>query len=616
MGSQGATGQIGATGIGSQGSTGPTGATGLGATGSTGVQGSTGIQGGIGATGQGSTGATGVSFVITRQSFTTQPIATGNRTFTYATANVGWTYGSRLRVVANSAYPFDWMEGNIVAFSSSFVTIDIDRTQGAGTFSDWVIGLTGEGATGLTGSTGSTGLTGSTGSTGQIGSTGLIGSTGSTGPVGSTGPSGGPTGATGATGFGATGATGQDGIPGQSTTFYNYKADAATTSGSPAAGYIYWNNLSQISASTIVLSHIEALGNAIDVFFQLFKIGDKFVIQDKTNASNSQTWQISATPTIVLNDYVSIPVTLVTSTGTSQFITNQDIIFAIVSSGLVGATGSTGPTGSTGLIGATGIAAPSGGIRWSYIGDGIQTNFSIVGAISNLSTAYIVAIDGVIQDPINYSVSGTILTMSSAVPLSSDIVIVGLNGVTGATGPAGGPMGSTGSTGATGATGVGATGATGGTGQFGSTGATGPVPANAVTTNTIQTITALKTLTDIVVTNEAGFGIPVETKQAPTITAGTLTLDLSTGTLFYVSLNSNITSLVFTNVPTSPKVYSFVLQFVADGTLRTISWPASVRWGLAGVPVPTSTLNKIDVISLLTHDGGANWFGFSSGQAF
>lgn len=123
--------------------------------------------------------------------------------------------------------------------------------------------------------------------------------------------------------------------------------------------------------------------------------------------------------------------------------------------GATGATGVTGVTGATGAAGAAGAASPAGGIRWAYTGDGIQTQFSVVGAISTLATAFLVAIDGVVQDPNNYSISGTILTFSQAVPNGSQIVIVSLNGIqgatgfgaTGATGPSGGPTGATGATG-------------------------------------------------------------------------------------------------------------------------------------------------------------------------
>jgi hypothetical protein len=120
---------------------------------------------------------------------------------------------------------------------------------------------------------------------------------------------------------------------------------------------LFWNNASQVAATSITLSHIDALGNDIDVFFPLFKTGDTFVIQDQNNSNNFQTWEISATPTIVLNSYISIPSTLVTSagTGTTGFANNHQLIFAIVSSGLVGATGATGATGVQGSTGATGV---------------------------------------------------------------------------------------------------------------------------------------------------------------------------------------------------------------------------------------------------------------------
>jgi hypothetical protein len=95
-----------------------------------------------------------------------------------------------------------------------------------------------------------------------------------------------------------------------------------------------------------------------------------------------------------------------------------------------------------------------GNRRWAYIGDGIQTIFDIPGAGTTISASYIVGIDGVLQDPDNYTVQQTditlpyTLTMSVPVPAGSEIVIVSIKGITGATGPVG-PSGG----GATGATG-------------------------------------------------------------------------------------------------------------------------------------------------------------------
>jgi hypothetical protein len=164
--------------------------------------------------------------------------------------------------------------------------------------------------------------------------------------------------------------------------------------------------------------------------------------------------------------------------------------------GPVGARGSTGiqgpaggPTGATGATGPQGNAGPVGGQRWAYPGDNL-VNFSIGGATTTNPLGYLVCIDGVTQDPDNYTIAGTVLTMSSPVPSGSTIVIISLNGIQGATGPAGGPTGATGltgptgpsggPTGATGATGSGATGATGLAGSNGTNGATGSTGATGI----------------------------------------------------------------------------------------------------------------------------------------
>lgn len=119
-----------------------------------------------------------------------------------------------------------------------------------------------------------------------------------------------------------------------------------------------------------------------------------------------------------------------------------------------------------------------GGIRWGYIGDGTQTTFNIDGAGTTNSASFLVTIDGVVQDPLDYTITygfPYIITMNNPVPSGDEIVIVSLNGKTGATGPSGGPTGATGPSGATGPAGgpTGATGATGPAGPSGGGGATG-----------------------------------------------------------------------------------------------------------------------------------------------
>jgi hypothetical protein len=131
-----------------------------------------------------------------------------------------------------------------------------------------------------------------------------------------------------------------------------------------------------------------------------------------------------------------------------------------------------------------------GGIRWGYIGNGTATTFNIDGATSTNSASFLVTINGVVQDPLDYTINEGFpysITMNLPVPSGSEIIIVSLNGKTGATGPSGGPIGATGATGAgaTGATGLGATGATGIMGATGPgggpTGPTGPIGPSGAT---------------------------------------------------------------------------------------------------------------------------------------
>jgi hypothetical protein len=62
--------------------------------------------------------------------------------------------------------------------------------------------------------------------------------------------------------------------------------------------------------------------------------------------------------------------------------------------------------------------------RWSFTGTGSQVAFTITGASLNSSTAYLVTVDGVLQDPVSYSISGATLTFTEAPPSGCAIVVV------------------------------------------------------------------------------------------------------------------------------------------------------------------------------------------------
>jgi hypothetical protein len=312
--------------------------------------------------------------------------------------------------------------------------------------------------------------------------------------------------------------------------------------------------------------------------------------------------------------------------------------------GSTGATGvgASGATGATGITGATGPQGSPGGATGAT-GIGASGATGLQGA-SGINTIYddanpvppLTPVEGQrwvdTETLIEYQWYDDVWVEVNAPQLG----LTGANGSTGATGITGATgAGATGATGAgatgatgigsqgsTGATGVGiqgATGATGLTGANGSTGATGITGATGAgatgATGATGVIPTNATFTTTSVSGEASFGLPVETKATPVISAGTLTLNLAAATFFYVTLNA-ITSVVFSSPPASPKVFSFTLQLVANGNAYAVTWPASVRWGASGEPTLTTTNNKIDTFTFFTHDGGNNWFGFISGQNF
>lgn len=85
------------------------------------------------------------------------------------------------------------------------------------------------------------------------------------------------------------------------------------------------------------------------------------------------------------------------------------------------------------------------------------------------------------------------------------------------------------------------------------------------------------------------------------------TLDLANGNVQKLTMTGNCT-LTLTS-PANGAYRSMLLMVFQDGTgNRTITWPASVKWGTAGAPTLSTGANKMDKILLDTVDGGTNWY--------
>jgi hypothetical protein len=150
---------------------------------------------------------------------------------------------------------------------------------------------------------------------------------------------------------------------------------------------------------------------------------------------------------------------------------------------------------------------------------------------------------------------------------------------------------------------------------------TGTTLASNVVTSSLTTI---GTLTGLTVGGTANFQDNTvqrpklqdygETRTAPTISSGALTLNLENGNVFEVALNASVTTFTISNPPASGTAGSLTLKLTADGTARTITWGSAVKWPGGTAPTLTSTNNKVDVLVFVTMDAGTTYFGFVAGQ--
>lgn len=122
------------------------------------------------------------------------------------------------------------------------------------------------------------------------------------------------------------------------------------------------------------------------------------------------------------------------------------------------------------------------------------------------------------------------------------------------------------------------------------------------------------TLTNV--TGSMQFQTYKETRVTAAISANTLTLNLTSGSYFEVPLNADITTMNINQAQPSASAQGFVLQFTADGTPRSVTWAASIKWPSATAPTLTSTNGKIDVFGFSSVDGGTSWIGYVAGQNY
>jgi hypothetical protein len=430
-----------------------------------------------GGTGGGTTGASGAGYsdVV---SITSNLVSTGAKVF-YVNNSGAYTAGQRVRVI-NPLALTTYVEGTVTQVVKNVsITVAVDRTNGTGTYSDWVFAVAGiPGNNGTVGVNGAAGPTGPTGPTGSPGATGLTGATGqglrlenvvadvaslpATAALGAAfiisstqeiyiynglawqngGTYKGPTGSTGVTGStGPTGSTGATGAAGRS---INIKGTKANVAALPATG-----NVSGDSWIVLTDLHLYVWDGSVWL--------DAGQFQGPTGATGPATISVGTVSTTGPAGTPSVTNSGTSTVGVFDFVLQQ------------GPTGVTGPTGNAATV---------------AIGTITSTGPTGIPSVTNVGTTTAALLDFILKQGVTGPTGPagpttiTLGTITATGPTGSALITnsgtstdLVLNftlkqGPVGEAGPAG-PTGPTGVAGATGPTGVGITGPTGTAGADG-----------------------------------------------------------------------------------------------------------------------------------------------------
>jgi hypothetical protein len=97
---------------------------------------------------------------------------------------------------------------------------------------------------------------------------------------------------------------------------------------------------------------------------------------------------------------------------------------------------------------------------------------------------------------------------------------------------------------------------------------------------------------------------------------GAVSANVNNGNVHHFTLTGNVV-FSFTNPAVTTEASSLTLIITQDGTgSRTITWP-TVYWADNGTePNLTNTAGAVSILTFLTTDAGATWYGFLSGNNF
>lgn len=101
-----------------------------------------------------------------------------------------------------------------------------------------------------------------------------------------------------------------------------------------------------------------------------------------------------------------------------------------------------------------------------------------------------------------------------------------------------------------------------------------------------------------------------EGRDTPAPSAAALTVDYSAGPVIVSTLDENVATLSFTNLPATGQAARLLLVLVQDGTGgRSFVWPGSITWMEGDAPAVADGAGDVTMVNLLTIDGGTTWYG-------
>lgn len=109
---------------------------------------------------------------------------------------------------------------------------------------------------------------------------------------------------------------------------------------------------------------------------------------------------------------------------------------------------------------------------------------------------------------------------------------------------------------------------------------------------------------------------PPRTVVPLTIAGGVLTIDLSRGEYFAVTLTENVTEITITNAPPTGYGASFLLWITQHASsAKTVAMPAAFDWEGGSVGEVSTGVGAVDLLAASTRNGAAWDVTLSKGRA-